>query len=93
MATTTTTNSASHNTFSSNNRYTIDDVGNIGISQGKSTFNTAEIGANNDTDSVLSIEENRELLFNNVKYLDQYVIGNNIIKLYGQPVPILSVKE
>lgn len=86
-------NSSSHNTFSANNRYTIDDVGNIGISQGKSLFNTAEIGNNTDTDSILSITENRDLLFNNVEYLDQYVIGNNIIKILGQPIPIFSAKN
>lgn len=85
-------NSSSHNTFSSKNRYTIDDVGNIGISGGKSLFNTSEIGGNTTTDSILSEEENQKYFFNNVQYLDQYVIGNNIIKINGQPIPIFSAK-
>lgn len=86
-------NSAIHNTFTEKNRFTIDDVGNIGISQNKALFNTNEIGTNVTTENIFDNEENRKKLLENVDPFDVYVIGNNVIRIFGQPIPIFTVKN
>ncbi len=82
----------SFNYFKPNNRFTRDDVGNIGITDSKGLFNSNEVGTNTNTLDIIKIDQNKHLFTGNFQSLDSYYFKNNVININGQPIPKFSLK-
>ena len=82
----------SFNYFKPNNRFTRDDVGNIGITDSKGLFNSNEVGTNTNTLDIIKIDQNKHLFTGNFQSLDSYYFKNNVININGQPRPKFSLK-
>lgn len=81
------------NFFTEDNNFTVDDFGNIGQTMPHGTFNTNKIGTNTNTTQIIGIEANQKYFYDNVKPLEVYYLGNNILKLLGQPIPRYTIKQ
>lgn len=81
------------NYFKPTNRFTRDDVGNIGITDSKGLFNSNEVGTNTDTISILKVEQNKQYFINNTDTYDIYFFANNVIVINGQKIPKFSLKN
>ena len=68
------------------NDFTIDEFGNIGRTVKDGTFNSNEIGTNTDTKTIIQVKENMDILATGSQPLEIYYLGNNIIKMFGQPL-------
>lgn len=68
------------------NSFTVDEFGNIGRTMPEGTFNSNEIGTNIDTKTIIRVKENMDILLRGSEPLEIYYVGNNIIKIFGQPL-------
>ena len=68
------------------NNFTIDEFGNIGRTMLDGTFNSNEVGTNTDTKTIIQVKENMDILMCGSQPLEIYYLGNNIIKMFGQPL-------
>lgn len=68
------------------NNFTIDEFGNIGRTIKDGTINSNEIGTNVDTRNVIQVKENMDYLLQGSQMYEIYYLGDNIIKMFGQPI-------
>lgn len=74
-----------------NNKYRFDSFGNIGEPTDLDVVVNDRIGT--DVNVLDVIKDNKQYFYDNIKHLNCYVFSEHVIRLFGQPVPIYTIKQ